>query len=160
MSSFVKYKFFSKNALNRTLCFSGIVAYFITMLWCVFGVWFYTVQSLILMFQIVEHKAAPQILGSYNSKIAWFGLAVYFLFYSKSISNFFHHLPVIKPMIVFGLVFFAGISATNNILCLMVNESFEDQNVLYIVAFSGFIGTRIMMSFLFNRYPAEWFAAR
>lgn len=150
-----------KEFTNKALVFIGRAAYLILLAWSIIGVWVFCFNAMKLMLLMANTGLpAHRLATDHTFYIGLFGLAAYYLFYSKSISNLFWSVPIVKPLLIMGLTFFIGLTVINNIIFYLCIALAPSSTVLFSVAAAGLVLTRIIMSQFFHRYPAEWFASR
>jgi hypothetical protein len=150
-----------KELINKALVFIGRTAFLILLAWSIIGVWAFSFKAIKLMLLMIDTGLpAYNQVTEHTYLIGLFGLAAYYLFYSKSISNIFWSFPIAKPIIVMGLSFFVGLTITNYIIFYICIALEPTTAQLYILAATGVILTRVLMSQFFKHYPAEWFASR
>lgn len=139
----------------------GIILYCIALAWCIIGVWYFCVSSIKLLLLMVNTGLPPNKAAYDQAMMLTFcSLSAYYLFFSRSISNAFHSLPMVKPIIIIGLFFFAGLSIVNYVVFHMTSSGHFEKTTLMITALYGIAIVRILMSFFFHKFPAEFWASR
>ena len=85
-------------------------------------------------------------------------LAAYFSIASPLIASIFRRVPICRPVLLIGFVFYCGLIATYVTLGALINAGMVDEQTAWVVGVAGILLTRVFMSWLFDKVPVETLA--
>ena len=145
-------------AINIGLCAVGVVVYLITLGWAAIGVWplcFYTLSKIWL----VMNTGLPAPIATSLITLPVTALAAYYSLASPLIARVFARVPIMRPVLLVGFVFFVGLTAAHIILDQLIEHGLTSRPVIFAVGAAGILLTRVSMSWLFWKFPVEALSA-
>jgi hypothetical protein len=145
---------------NVFLCAIGLLGYLVFLGWAVIGVWplcYYVLRSIVLMMT----TGLPVVVNVLGLLLPLSLLASYYSLSSPLIGRvFFRHFFLLRPILIVGTVFLAGLSLTHTVLFRALNAGLESRPTILAIGIAGIIVTRVFMSWLFKKIPVERLAFR